>query len=162
MGSKIRSGAVALAVAVALSSLGACGAGDDEAPGTASGSGNANSEQTGNDGSGHSGKHKDKDKDKEKEGGGTGQPQADQVIEVAVSGGRVSGVGSTVEVALGGRVDIEVAADTEDEVHVHGYDILRPVSPSKPARLRFLVDLPGAWEVELENSGLLLFELRVQ
>ncbi len=164
MGSTMRSGTVALSAALALILMGACGAGDEEAPTVPAGSENEDTEPRESNGSGHSGTHGEKDKDKDEDEGEEGLQQRDdsQVIKVEVAGGEVNGVGSTVEVAVGERVALEVAADTDDEVHVHGYDVMAAVSPSKPARLGFVADLPGAWEVELENAGILLFELRVQ
>ena len=161
MRSKMRSGAVALVMAA----MGACGAVDEEPRGSAAGSGagspNESSQANENHGSGHPGKHEDNDK-QEDYSNGDGRPEAAQAIEIEVAGGEVRGVSSPVEVAVGERVEIEVVSDTHDEVHVHGYDLLSPVAPSKPARIGFVADLPGAWEVELEGSGLPLFELRVQ
>ncbi|MDQ3767281.1 MAG: hypothetical protein M3346_08055 [Actinomycetota bacterium] len=165
----MRSGTVALSAILALTSLGACGAGDAEPPKASARSQSEGNEPSENDGSGHSAKHEDKDKDRGEDNNnnnkvedGATQQDDSQVIEVDVSGGEVNGVGPTVEVAVGERVAIDVSSDTDDEVHVHGYDVMTPVSPSRPAQLAFVADLPGAWEVELENAGLLLFELRVQ
>lgn len=162
MGSKMRYCAVALSAALVLTLMGACGAGDEEAPEASVGSQRGDSEPREKDGSGHSGKHEKKDEDKENDEDGSTQQDDSQVIKVDVSGGEVNGVGSTVEVAVGERVALEVSSDTDDEVHVHGYDVMAAVSPSKPAQLGFVADQPGAWEVELENAGTLLFELRVQ
>ena len=48
-----------------------------------------------------------------------------------------------------------------EEIHVHGYDVIRSVTAGGSATLRFEADAPGIWEVELEESGELLFELTV-
>jgi hypothetical protein len=45
---------------------------------------------------------------------------------------------------------------------VHGYDILRPVAPGRPAVIDFTADAAGVFEVELEQARLKLFELQVQ
>ncbi|HEV8572172.1 MAG TPA: hypothetical protein VGR49_03855 [Actinomycetota bacterium] len=68
---------------------------------------------------------------------------------------------SRVPVEPGTRVEIEVKADTTDEVHVHGYDLMADVSPQRKARVRFRADVAGIFEVELEDAGLLLFRLEV-
>lgn len=85
-----------------------------------------------------------------------------QLIEVQVAGGAVEGVPRDVDVELGRAVRLVVTADVADEVHVHGYDITAPVAPDVPAVLEFEASIPGAFEVELEGSGLPLFNLRVR
>lgn len=85
-----------------------------------------------------------------------------QVIEVTVAGGEVQGVGSAVDVEQGREVRLVVTADVADEVHVHGYDLFVAVAPGSPATVDFTADIPGAFEVELEERGLRLFELRVR
>ena len=79
---------------------------------------------------------------------------------VSVEEGEVDG-GGRVEVAQGSRVRLTVEADVTDEVHVHGYDLFAEVAPGRPATLEFLADIPGIFEVELEESQLHLLELEV-
>ena len=86
----------------------------------------------------------------------------DAAITVKVSGGQVTGVDDVVEVSGGEQVEFVVISDTQDEVHVHGYDETVDVGPGKPAHVSFTAQIPGAFEVELEEAGLELFELRVQ
>lgn len=80
---------------------------------------------------------------------------------MTVANGKVSGVPGTVEVGVGDEVDFIVVSDAADEVHVHGYDVTARVAPNKAAHLRFTADIPGGFEVELEEAGIALFELRV-
>jgi hypothetical protein len=47
-------------------------------------------------------------------------------------------------------------------VHLHGYDIERPVGPGEPATLRFRADLEGIFEMELHGSGTQIAELEVR
>lgn len=94
----------------------------------------------------------------------TADTDADQrveVVEVTVDDGQVEPSPGRVDVDLGTVVRIQVTADVSDEVHVHGYDLVAPVSPTAPGVLEFPADIPGAFEVELEGSGLQLFQLRV-
>lgn len=86
----------------------------------------------------------------------------ENTIEVRVVGGRVEGVGDAVDVPLGEDVTIRVRSDEADEVHVHGYDEIDDVGPGEEAEIELTADIPGAFEVELEEAHLLLFELRVQ
>ena len=82
-------------------------------------------------------------------------------IEIEVEDGRVKGP-AKVAVDLGERVALVVEADVADEVHVHGYDLLAEVGPGERARIAFVADAPGVFEVELEEAGLLLTRLEVR
>ena len=67
-----------------------------------------------------------------------------------------------VEVAVGERVELVVTAGVADEVHLHGYDLSAAIAPGAPAVLRFTADLPGSFEMELENSATLVTEIDVR
>ena len=84
-----------------------------------------------------------------------------RVIEVTLEGGTVTGVSSRVEVALGERLIIRVTSDVADEVHVHGYDERAAVPAGETVDIPLTADIPGGFEVELEETGRLLFQLRV-
>jgi cytoskeletal protein RodZ len=90
----------------------------------------------------------------------TTEPPGPLTIEITVADGVVTGPGRA-EVAIGRRVNILVTADVDDEVHLHGYDVKADVGPSKAALIEFDADIPGIFEVELEDAGLLLAELEV-
>ncbi len=81
-------------------------------------------------------------------------------IEIVVAGGVVDGPG-TLEVDLGTTVAIVVTADVADEVHLHGYDVFAVVGPSSAAVIEFVADVPGRFEMELEDSRTLLLEIEV-
>ena len=87
---------------------------------------------------------------------------ADHVIEAAFMGGEVETDLARHQVSVGDVVELHVTADATDEVHVHGYDVFGDVAPGSMAMLRFVADIPGIFEVELEGSGTLLFELEVR
>jgi periplasmic copper chaperone A len=91
---------------------------------------------------------------------GTSGEQA-VAIDVTVADGVVSGAGDRVDVPLGATVELTVVADVADEVHVHGYDLHGDVTATSPAVVAFTADIPGLFEVELEDAGLLLVELQV-
>ena len=86
---------------------------------------------------------------------------AAQTITVEVEDGAPAGGVQRVEVALGSVVALMVTSDTAEEVHVHGYDILREVSDGNPAHFAFTAAIPGVFEVEFEGSGRLLLQLEV-
>jgi ABC-type glycerol-3-phosphate transport system substrate-binding protein len=81
-------------------------------------------------------------------------------IDVQVRGGTVDGGGRTA-VPLGDTVTIRVTSDVADHVHLHGYDVLADVAAGTTAELTFDATIPGVFEVELEDAGLLLLELEI-
>jgi FtsP/CotA-like multicopper oxidase with cupredoxin domain len=87
---------------------------------------------------------------------------AGQLVQVRVAGGKVETAQRRVRVSRGDRVRIQVQSDQADEVHVHGFDLSEEVGPGKPATVEFTADLPGVWEVELENAKRKLFDLEVR
>jgi hypothetical protein len=84
------------------------------------------------------------------------------LAEAKVTGDNVETASRRVRVELGQKVRVRVEADHAEEVHVHGYDLKADVAPGKPAVIDFTADVPGVFEVELEESGRSLFELQVQ
>ena len=84
-----------------------------------------------------------------------------QTITVDVAGGAPVGGVRRVEADLGSVVALMVTSDIAEEVHVHGYDILRGVSEGNPAHFAFTASIPGVFEVELEGSGRLLLQLEI-
>jgi hypothetical protein len=78
-----------------------------------------------------------------------------------VAKGKVVTGPRTVEVAVGSEVIIEVVTDSNDELHVHGYDKEVAVRPGRPGRVAFTADVAGVFEVEL-HSGVRLCNLRVR
>jgi hypothetical protein len=87
-------------------------------------------------------------------------PPEPTVIEVTVQSGTVRGPDRPT-VTQGDEVLIVVRADVSDHVHVHSYDLMADVAPAEPARIRFVADVAGVFEVELEDAGRLLFQLEV-
>ena len=91
----------------------------------------------------------------------TSAPRADAIIDVQVIGGEVTAP-DRPEVDVGSTVLLVVTADVTDEVHVHGYDYFLDLTPGATVDVTFVADIPGIFEIELEGSGLLLFELVVR
>jgi FtsP/CotA-like multicopper oxidase with cupredoxin domain len=81
-------------------------------------------------------------------------------VEIEVEEGTVRGP-NTIKVAQGDRVAIDVEADVEDHVHVHGYDLLTDIAPGQRVTIEFRATIPGVFEIELEDSHLLLARLEV-
>ena len=80
---------------------------------------------------------------------------------MTVAGGTVSGTDGREEVRLGEQVVVRVTSDVDEEVHVHGYDLMADVAAGQTVEIPLTADVPGVFEVELEDSGQQLFQLRV-
>jgi len=80
-----------------------------------------------------------------------GPPPAARVAIVVRGAIPIGGIRS-VTVAEGRRVLIVVNADVADELHLHGYNVMRDVEPGKPGRLAFRATIVGTVELELEQS----------
>lgn len=93
-----------------------------------------------------------------------GQPvdESDEgVIEISVVAGEVSG-GGRHEIALGEQVVLRVTSDAADEIHLHGYDLTLDLVAGEPGELTFEATIPGVFEAELHDSGIVLAELQIQ
>jgi hypothetical protein len=62
----------------------------------------------------------------------------------------------------GSLIDLTVRSDVAGEVHFHGYDIHRDVSPGHPVRFLIRATIEGSYPVELEGQSLPLAQVTVQ
>jgi heme/copper-type cytochrome/quinol oxidase subunit 2 len=61
----------------------------------------------------------------------------------------------------GDIVKFRVRSDVADHVHVHGYDLMKDVTPGKTITISFPADITGIFEIELEDRGEEIAQLRV-
>ena len=61
----------------------------------------------------------------------------------------------------GEQVRFRVRSDVADHVHVHGYDLMQDVAPGKTITFSFPADITGIFEIELEDRGEEIAQLRV-
>jgi outer membrane lipoprotein SlyB len=87
---------------------------------------------------------------------------APRTVTIRVVGGVPQGGIARPKVKKGDRVVIVVRTDAGEEVHMHGYDIERTVTPGKPVRLPFTATIPGRFEVELHHPDALLAVVEVR
>jgi hypothetical protein len=87
--------------------------------------------------------------------------EAKTTIKVAIVDGSVEGGALSESVSTGDVVLIEVALDSADEVHLHGYDFTVAGQAGETVQIAFMATIPGVWEVELEGAGLQILELTV-
>lgn len=84
------------------------------------------------------------------------------VVRITVLGGAPRDGIVRETATMGDEVVLVVTSDEADEVHVHGYDLSKLVAPGEPARIAFVADVPGRFEVELEESGVQIADLTVR
>ncbi len=65
-------------------------------------------------------------------------------------------------VERGETVSFRVRHASEEEVHVHGYDISRALPAGRTITVRFPAELEGIFEIELEQSGTQIASLEVE
>jgi hypothetical protein len=83
-------------------------------------------------------------------------------ITVVVKGGRPQGGIARPRIDKGKQVVLVVRSDAGEAVHLHGYDIERPVTPGQPLRIAFTATLPGRFELELHHPDVVLAVLEVR
>jgi hypothetical protein len=93
----------------------------------------------------------------------TPTPPAPQVttFTIVVQQGRPKGGIKTFTVKKGDRVALVVHSDTGTSVHLHGYNIERPLKNGVGA-IRFTANVPGRFEIELHETDALLGNLQVE
>ena len=55
---------------------------------------------------------------------------------------------------------IRVSGNSTDHVHIHGYDLFLHLE-NGAGELAFVADIPGVFEIELEEAGIVLVQLEV-
>jgi hypothetical protein len=82
-------------------------------------------------------------------------------IPIVVRGGKPVGGIKRASVSKNEQVVLTVRSDVSDEVHLHGYNLMKDVAPGKPAVITFQAKIPGQFEAELESRGLQIAEITV-
>jgi hypothetical protein len=80
---------------------------------------------------------------------------------VTVKDGKPVGGVQKLQFAKGDAVRFTVASDVADEIHVHGYDVKKDVAAGGRVSFAFPAKIDGIFEVELEDAGVQIAELKV-
>jgi heme/copper-type cytochrome/quinol oxidase subunit 2 len=83
-------------------------------------------------------------------------------VTVAITDGRVTPKPSRLKVPLGSMVELQVTSDVDDELHVHGFDVEKPLEAGVTTTLELLADEAGLYEVETHETELELVQLEVR
>ncbi len=84
----------------------------------------------------------------------------DTVVSLNVVGDGLEGGARRESAKLGDSVQIVVTGDSTDQVHVHGYDRYVELTDGE-GELIFDALIPGVFEIELEEAGVLLVQFEV-
>ncbi len=87
-------------------------------------------------------------------------PKPTTVTITVVKGRPVGGI-KRPTVKKGTVVRFVVRTDRGESVHLHGYDVDKPVRPGKPVVLQVTTKIPGRFELELHEPDALLARLTV-
>ncbi|MGH2841509.1 MAG: hypothetical protein ACRDKY_11875, partial [Solirubrobacteraceae bacterium] len=90
------------------------------------------------------------------------KPQRPAAKRITVRDGKPVGGVKRLSYKTGRTVNVVVTSNTADEIHVHGYDIEKPLPAGRPVGLRFRANIEGIFEIELHGSGEQIAELRVR
>lgn len=66
-----------------------------------------------------------------------------------------------ITVKKGDTVTFAAKSDTADEIHVHAYDLKKDVGAGQTVEMSFKATIEGIFEIEFENAGKQIAELRV-
>jgi len=80
---------------------------------------------------------------------------------IVVRNGEPVGGVQELEYSAGDEVRFEVKSDVADEIHVHGYDLMKDVPAGGSVSFSFPAEIEGIFEVELEGRKEQIAELRV-
>jgi hypothetical protein len=91
-------------------------------------------------------------------------PPAPEVttVRIVITGGKPEGGIHRETIKQNEQVRLVVKSDVADEIHLHGYDLMKDVEAGGTATIAFKADVPGQFEVELEDRGLQIAELTVE
>jgi hypothetical protein len=91
----------------------------------------------------------------------TDQAVSGDAQEIIVNVDDPAQIGQTIDVALGQTVVLRLLSDTDQEYHVHGYDLEKQAAAGVEATFEFTADTPGSFEVESHTTDKVLATLQV-
>lgn len=92
---------------------------------------------------------------------GPAPPPEPKVPIIRLRDGEPVGGVKKLEFKSGSRARFVVASDTDQEVHVHGYDITRSVPAGRRTTIAFKADAEGVFEIEAHGTGREIATLKV-
>jgi hypothetical protein len=96
-----------------------------------------------------------------KNGGSDTSATTKGVTTIVIEKGKPVGGIAQLTYNKGERVRFKVDSDVSDEVHMHGYDIMKDVKAGGSVSFDFPATIEGVFEAELENRKEQILELTV-
>jgi hypothetical protein len=94
-------------------------------------------------------------------GAAAGDSGGGNVTTILVRNGEPVGGVQELEYSAGEQVRFKVRSDVADEIHVHGYDLMKDVPAGGSVSFSFPAEIEGIFEIELEGLKEQIAELRV-
>jgi hypothetical protein len=79
-----------------------------------------------------------------------------------VHGKQVTPPPATVDLPVGETLTLTVTSDHDDELHLHGFDIEKPLVAGQPLTVTVTGKQPGVYEVETHEPPLRLLQIAVR
>jgi major membrane immunogen (membrane-anchored lipoprotein) len=89
------------------------------------------------------------------------KPAVPAVPTITIKDGKPVGGVQEIDVDKGDTIQFKVKSDADHEIHMHGYDIAKDVEAGGQVSYNVPADLEGIFEVEIEDLGEQIAELRV-
>lgn len=90
-----------------------------------------------------------------------GTASSGEVPTIVVRDGEPVGGIQELEYSAGEEIRFRVSSDAAEEIHVHGYDLMKDVPAGGTVEFDFPAELEGIYEAELEGLGVQIVELRI-
>ncbi len=85
-----------------------------------------------------------------------------EITTIVIKNGKPVGGIAQLTYNEGEQVRFKVDSDVSDEVHMHGYDIMKDVEAGGSVTFDFPATIEGIFEAELEDRGEQILELTVE
>src|SRR3954452_16875568 len=93
----------------------------------------------------------------------TNAPAPPTAQRITIRNGKAVGGVHKITVTKGDTLRLIVSSpDTKQEIHVHGYDLMRDMAPGQPASFKFKASIEGVFEIELEDTATKIASLQVR
>ena len=99
--------------------------------------------------------------DEGKTGKRDGAKRSPEIATIVIKNGKPVGGIADLTYDKGERVRFKVDSDVSDEIHVHGYDLMKDVEAGGSVSFDFPATIEGIFEAELEGRGEQILELTV-
>ncbi len=87
---------------------------------------------------------------------------AGRELRITVTGKKVEPPPDTFEVKAGEPVRFVITSDHDDEIHLHGVEIEKPVAAGETVTIDATYTDPGSYEIEMHEPALLLVRVLVR